>query len=242
MWKRRVVSEQVVYKGITFRRYPNAKQWSHRVYYRPHGGHVARGIQHLHQEIWKDAHGDIPAGYSVHHKDNNPSNNVLDNLECIPEAEHAERHAAMARGICTERQRESLMVAQERAKVWHKSDAGREWHRQHGRVAYSKRPARGATCKHCGKVFQTKKATRAFFCSTRCRQQSYTADGRLLVTRTCVICSSEFRNPKSRPARTCSPRCRYVLNGREGKGLPAVNARQRYGTYCDGPEGGDSGV
>jgi hypothetical protein len=175
MRKKTAVSVTVVYKGIEFRRYPNAKQWSHRVYYRPHGGHVARGIQHLHQEIWKDAHGPIPPGYVVHHKDHDPLNNVLDNLECLLETEHAKHHGESNRGVCTEANRRQLAEAQERAKVWHKSDAGREWHSQNGKAVWAKVVARDAVCLHCGETYQTRKPTRAFYCSPRCRQRHYAA-------------------------------------------------------------------
>src|SRR4051794_36225813 len=85
-------SESVVFNGITFRRYPGAKQWSPRMYFTPHASHRRAGVGALHQELWKAAHGPIPTGMHVHHRDGDPLNNVLDNLECITEAEHNERH------------------------------------------------------------------------------------------------------------------------------------------------------
>ena len=37
----------------------------------------------MHQYIWKKYHGEIPEGSVIHHKDNNPANNKIENLELI---------------------------------------------------------------------------------------------------------------------------------------------------------------
>ena len=36
-----------------------------------------------HREVWEQAHGPIPEGGVIHHKDHNPANNSLENLELI---------------------------------------------------------------------------------------------------------------------------------------------------------------
>ena len=38
-----------------------------------------KGVR-LHREVWREAHGDIPEGYEVHHIDANRANNQLENL------------------------------------------------------------------------------------------------------------------------------------------------------------------
>lgn len=45
-----------------------------------------RGL--LHRHMWEAVNGPIPAGYDIHHKDENKTNNVLENFECLPKAEH----------------------------------------------------------------------------------------------------------------------------------------------------------
>jgi hypothetical protein len=45
-----------------------------------------------HIQIWKDNKGEIPKGYIIHHKDGNPKNNNIDNLECLSPKEHGKRH------------------------------------------------------------------------------------------------------------------------------------------------------
>jgi hypothetical protein len=86
-------AEVVVFEGIKYRRYPEAKQWSHRMYYRPGIANVRAGYKHLHQDIWRRAHGEIPAGHNIHHKDGNPLNNSVENLELVKTKEHALAHS-----------------------------------------------------------------------------------------------------------------------------------------------------
>jgi len=46
----------------------------------------------LHRHIWEEHHGEIPDGFNVVFKDGNPMNCVISNLECISNAELAERN------------------------------------------------------------------------------------------------------------------------------------------------------
>jgi hypothetical protein len=40
--------------------------------------------ERVHRVIWKMHNGEIPKGYVIDHIDGNPSNNLIDNLRCIP--------------------------------------------------------------------------------------------------------------------------------------------------------------
>lgn len=42
----------------------------------------------MHRDMWEYHHGQIPAGWDVHHTDEDKQNNVIGNLECLPKAEH----------------------------------------------------------------------------------------------------------------------------------------------------------
>lgn len=46
----------------------------------------------LHRHVWEDAHGQIPEGYHIHHRDQNKSNNALDNLELLEGRRHLSLH------------------------------------------------------------------------------------------------------------------------------------------------------
>lgn len=46
----------------------------------------------LHRIIWECVNGEIPKGYDIHHKDENPSNNSIYNLELIEHRNHMALH------------------------------------------------------------------------------------------------------------------------------------------------------
>ena len=89
--------------------------------------------RHLHQYIWEKAHGAIPKGWEVHHKDLNVNNNDLDNLEAMPAEEHRALHSRINKE--TGRNREARIKnleekARPKACEWHGSEAGIEWHKE----------------------------------------------------------------------------------------------------------------
>lgn len=45
-----------------------------------------------HRLMYKEANGDIPQGYHVHHKNHDPLDNRLENLELLPASEHIDEH------------------------------------------------------------------------------------------------------------------------------------------------------
>ncbi len=46
-----------------------------------------------HDVIWEQAHGPIPEGHDVHHKDRDKLNNCLDNLELLSKLHHKREHS-----------------------------------------------------------------------------------------------------------------------------------------------------
>ena len=215
-------SEAVEFNGITFRRYPDAKQWSHRMYYTPHAGWRLLGIGALHQELWKSINGPIPDGYEIHHSDDDSLNNVIGNLECITVAEHKRRHAAAAsQRNKTPEGRKRFEATQRAAAKWHGSPAGLAWHREHAREqGFGIREPADVVCAHCGINYKTSAPARAKFCSTKCRQRSYAADGRLLVRKLCVICCKEFTTTKhGRSAVSCGRKCGRQVAKRRAAGV-----------------------
>lgn len=45
-----------------------------------------RGL--LHRHIWEAEKGVIPAGWDIHHLDEDKTNNTIENFECLPKVEH----------------------------------------------------------------------------------------------------------------------------------------------------------
>lgn len=56
-------------------------------YYRLKGGEL------LHRKIWEEYYGQkIPPGYIIHHKDENPKNNAISNLQLMTAEDHIKHH------------------------------------------------------------------------------------------------------------------------------------------------------
>lgn len=47
----------------------------------------------LHRYVWQKERGEIPEGYDIHHLDGDKTNNTIENLECLPKAEHTKRYS-----------------------------------------------------------------------------------------------------------------------------------------------------
>lgn len=60
--------------------------------------------------------------------DENPINNDISNLTLMENGEHVSHHT---KGECSDAQRAHLDAIRHLATEWHRSDEGREWHRQH---------------------------------------------------------------------------------------------------------------
>lgn len=120
----------------------------------------------LHRLVWEHHNGPIPPDHHIHHRDRNPSNNDITNLECMLGSEHHRMHFRefAVPGFDDE--------AQKKARVWHSSPEGREWHRQHAIRVAEGLPSVVMTCAVCGDEFPAKQPNRARFCSKRCKQQA----------------------------------------------------------------------
>lgn len=210
-----------VFNGVTFRRYPQAKQVAHQRYYSPGGTDRARGVESLHREVWKARHGPIPAGFDIHHKDDDPLNNAVDNLECIHPDDHKALHEEDGKWSGSIRVREHLSGIQRLAADWHASQEGILWHRAHGRAAYAKRPLTEFSCGECGKSFLSKHKSSCRpdgkrFCSERCQGAMRRREGRQLRSLRCSQCGSEYQGIGR--GTTCSKKCaadlRWAQTGR----------------------------
>jgi hypothetical protein len=210
MAKKKVVSERVEYGGHTYIRYPEAPMSTTRDYY--------RRIEMLHIRIWEDAYGLIPPRHEIHHKDGNPLNNALDNLECLTIKEHKERHRENGRiRGSSPKSLTHLASIRPKAAAWHQSEEGREWHRQHGVEAFQTRQPRPGVCDQCGKEFGSmahRDTDR--FCSTVCKSAWRRAAGLDNEERACERCGILFVVNKYDKIRFCSRSCSASRPRRKG--------------------------
>lgn len=145
----------IVFNGIRFIRYPEAKQYARRHYYQPsisYARRTAEGIGLLHQEIYKASFGPIPEGHIIHHKDGDHLNNDPSNLEAIPQSGHARHHALQEH----EGRIAHLDAIRPAATAATRTPEHRARQREHGIRAYADKPYYDAVCQQCGKTFQTR--------------------------------------------------------------------------------------
>ena len=129
----------------------------------------------LHRYVWEKENGPVPDGYHVHHVDGNPDNNEIANLCLLTASEHSSFHAGQEKN--KQKARESIKVASQAARAWHKSETGREWHQEQWertlRVAMTEQVEK--TCEVCGKPYQTCKVTayKSKYCCNNCKATAF---------------------------------------------------------------------
>lgn len=202
---------RVRFRGVVYRRYPRAKQSSDRNYFRPGPGDVLAGRSYLHRDLWVAHRGPIPNGYEIDHRDGNPLNNALDNLQLLTADDHRRRHLAdhSARTRARLARRPDHLAAMlAGAAAWHGSDAGREWHRGHARRVAAAQPSVALVCEVCKREFRVKRyaAGRTRFCGNNCKATARRRSGADNEQRTCP-CGAMFSCNRYLPTRHCSRSC-----------------------------------
>lgn len=197
------------------KRAPNEVEYLGRTYYKDGTGRYSIGRIQLSRVIWENEVGPIPKGYQIHHIDRNPTNNNLSNLLCVPAKEHCEIHKEIQTKEEKDWCRNNLNKnALPEAVKWHKSDVGREWHRQH---ALKNRENGCYTheliCSNCGKHYigEPYKNGGNHFCSGRCKTAFRRKSGVDDVPRICECCGKTFMANKRKGVKTCSKECRYKM-------------------------------
>lgn len=138
--------------------------------------YYSRGGKKLHRDVWRSAFGPIPDNCHIHHKDSNPANNRLDNLECLPAKVHLSQtwHSHPKNGF--------TQAARDAATNWHQSEAGRLWHKRHAerQKLWTKWKREPKNCPVCGVVFDAiirASKTSQLYCSTNCKVRAYRLRG-----------------------------------------------------------------
>lgn len=173
-----------------------------------------RGPRYLHRYVWSKHNGPIPTGCVVHHRDHDPANNDISNLELVRASEHQRYHLLKRRAETPEFFDRALAAAREAAKDWHRSDAGREWHREHARRVAAAQVRVKMACTWCdGVFFGIPGARKRGFCSPSCQGMARKASGVDNVTASCTHCGAAFTTNRYTPRKTCSAACSRAAIG-----------------------------
>lgn len=207
--------------GRIYRRYPGCGRKNAERYYTCVNDN---GFRVYHRDLWEKHKGPIPKGFHIHHRDENPLNNSLDNLECLSPAEHAQRHVG---GEHSKWSRQHINEIRALASEWHRSAAGIAWHREHGKRTWiGREPEPAGQCARCQapilSYFAGRKSREGRrYCSRACHRAIADSEQRYTVDAICPICSSSFKVKKwGRKPATCSRRCGAAL--RKSRREPVV--------------------
>lgn len=207
--------EERVWNGIKFYRYPDSPSEHSRKYF------TAAPVR-LHRAVWEAENGPIPEGYHVHHIDGDTGNNDIGNLECLSAGEHMRLHFE-ENPERREQARTHMREIQHLTKAWHKTEYGKQWHREHGWKNFQRQPET-KDCDHCGDTYETI-SSRGRFCSNKCKTAWRVARGLDDVEKVCVVCQKTFVANKYAKARTCGRVCGGKLQSRSKRGLQPDGSR-----------------
>ena len=204
------------FNGEEYRRSPKSK------YYFKHTTRNSerKGARQLHRAVWEFYNGEIPKGYHIHHIDGDIDNNDISNLECISASEHLSMHAKrnMSDPKYRRANKEQLTSVNERAKEWHSSEEGRNWHKEHAAESILKGAVhdKEKVCEFCGKNYLG--TTRQRFCSVSCQQKARTARINKFGDRIriCDFCGKGYE-AKAAKQRFCCSSCKQKYQRRKSK-------------------------
>lgn len=195
------MNKTVEYQGRVF------YQQDGQPYYRAWNSDLGRP-DYLHRIIWEDHNGPIPAGFDVHHVDEDPENNAPYNLEALSREGHKllhwesltdEQKAAVRRNLT-----ENAAPA---AAKWHRSPEGRNWHREKATRELPNR-VHLLDCEGCGRsVTRVGVVQKGRFCSNACKAAYRRSEGLDNEQRACAYCSAPFSVNRYAKTVTCSRAC-----------------------------------
>ena len=173
------------------------------------------GPKTLHQAVWEHYNGTVLKGCIIHHKDKNPLNNDIGNLELLTKKEHKTLHVGRSKWNGSVENFKNLENARKKASKWHGSEEGKAFHKALGMYTWKKYKVKKIKhCIVCNKEYSTYWPSKAKYCSRKCANKIYIAERKKphnLKKCTCVICQKSFESYKYSTARTCGQHCSRML-------------------------------
>lgn len=172
----------------------------------------------LHRAVWEYYNGEIPQGFHIHHKDSDKSNNEPENLELKSGHAHRTHHGLERAALHYDDMCNNLLEnAMPKAKRWHSTKAGRDWHSEHAKAIMADRKPIKRVCEQCGSDFESIHLGNTRFCSNNCKSAYRRKQGYDNVSRACSCCGELFVTNKYSKTQTCSRSCANTLRARNRK-------------------------
>lgn len=157
--------------------------------------------------------GEIPRGYEIHHKDWNPDNNDISNLQMLTRAQHQALHHSIGTYIAPVRN----FICKVCGKKFTSHYSGKNCFCSQKCANKFHHNVIEKECLSCGKKFTTSNPD-AKFCSSKCYGKSIKKSP---IEKECVICGKKFYASVKHPEKQCcSPECTHKLSG--------INIRKRH--------------
>lgn len=125
----------------------------------------------IHRAVWREAHGEIPRGSHVHHKNGDWNDNRLENLEVLSHGDHMRAHSdTFSKSPKLRRHLDRIRTKALQAHTRYKRTArGKQESRQRGLTSQSRAPVWVECCVQCGTKFERQSITKPRHCSQRCK-------------------------------------------------------------------------
>ena len=170
-----------------------------------------RNTHKIARRVWEKEHGPIPEGHVIHHRDKDPFNNEIVNLECMTRFDHDSMHSKANTHAQQEARRENMKVAHA-AQMEQMTPEDRT---ERAKKGWEGREAGTLTCQHCGEAYDTRHTGDTKYCSNACKSAARRASGVDNVTRFCLACGTAFLIDKYKKQQTCSRTCAWEQRKKE---------------------------
>lgn len=170
----------------------------------------------IHRDVWEFYNCKIPKGYHVHHIDHDKGNNDISNLQLLEAREHYKLHGAELTEEQRERMRRNVLEnALPKSIEWHKTEAGKRWHKEHYERTKDKLYQKATfSCEYCGKEFEAFVNGSNRFCSNACKSAWRRKSGLDDVEKVCPVCGKTFKSNKYSKIVCCSRGCANTFRSR----------------------------
>ena len=168
----------------------------------------SKTLKRLHRYVWEFHNGSIPENHHIHHIDEDKSNNTLANLQLMTFSKHFSYHGKLRVGRDKEWFEKFHAAGIEKAKEWHASDEGGDWHKDHYEKMKDKlHEKHDRSCVNCGEIHAATRKNINSFCSNKCKSAWRRKSGVDNEKRICVQCGKEYEPSKYSKQTTCSRSC-----------------------------------